>query len=55
MFTVKKINLNAKVSAKKATMGSYFKICGKGICTAMGLMNQDIIVVFQIIVLLFKI
>lgn len=55
VFIMKIIDLNAKVSAKKTTIVLIFEINGGGIYTAIVLINQDTIVLFQVILLLFEI
>ena len=51
----KMIDLDAEISTKKAIVALVFEIGGGGIYIAMILMNQDIMVLFQIVVLMFKI
>ena len=55
VFAVKIIGLDAEVSVEKAMVALVFEIDGSGIHMAMTLMNQDITVLFQIVVLASKI
>lgn len=51
LFAVKIINLNIKVFIKKKLVAFVFKINSNNIYTAMISINQDIIVLFLIIIL----
>lgn len=53
--TLKTIDLDIEIFAEKTIMTLVFNINGSGIYTIMALINQDIMVLFQIIVLEFKI
>lgn len=49
------INLDAEMSIKKAMLALIFEIDGNSIYIAMALMNQDITMLFQIIMLISEI
>lgn len=51
VFTIKIINLNIKIFAKKTMMALVFEINNGSIHMIITLMNQDIIVLLQIVVL----
>lgn len=52
---VKIISLDIKLSAEKVIVVLIFEISGGGICIAIFLINQDITMLFQIVVLISKI
>lgn len=52
---IKIFDLNIKVFAEKIVVAHVFKIDGSGILIVITLINQDIKVLFQIVVLGFKI
>lgn len=55
VFSVKMIDQDAEVSAKKAIIALIFKIDGGGIHMVIFWINQDTTVLFQIVVLVSKI